>query len=152
MSLRDRINDCIANASFLDTFPNLKLIMQFEYEKVETANLGTQDLRDYRITNDTEVLAVFRSALAQPEIATRFSWANYRAAPTSISSPGAPAATNSAGQTIVEAITETTRARPTTFPKLFGTTSDGSQRAEMIELGVLVVSGLLGAWAVMRMM
>ncbi|GAA6007504.1 uncharacterized protein JCM10292_003907, partial [Rhodotorula paludigena] len=63
---------------------------------------------------------------------------------------GPPAATNSAGSSIIQAITATTRPRPTTFPSLFGSTSDGTQRAEWAELGILVASGVLGAWAVMR--
>jgi hypothetical protein len=147
----DRINDCITNSTFLDDYPRLKLIMQFEYEKVEAANSGEDDLRDYRVANASDVLAVLQSQFNAAEYATRFSWAQSRAAPTSISSAGAPAATNSAGSTIVQAITATTRARPTTFPALFGTTSDGTQRAEYIELGVLLFSGIAGAWAVMRM-
>jgi hypothetical protein len=51
---------------------------------------------------------------------------------------------------IVQAITATTRARPTTFPSLFGTTSDGTQRAEFIELGIMIVAGIGGALAVMK--
>ncbi|KAM0755405.1 glycoside hydrolase [Meredithblackwellia eburnea MCA 4105] len=143
------IADCITNTTFMDQYPRLKMIMQFEYEKVEDSNEGTQDLRDYRITNNTEVLAAFISELAP--VATRFSWANYRAKPTSISSPGAPAATNSLGSTSVQAITATTRARPTTFPSLFGLTS-GSQRQEIIELVALVTSCIIGMVSVMKML
>lgn len=125
--------------------------MQFEYEKVENSNLNVADLRDYRITNSSVVLAELLVDLAP--MATRFSWANIRATPTSISSPGAPPIqTNSAGQTVIQAITATTRARSTGFPTLFGTTSDGSMRTQMIELGILLFTGIVGALTVMKML
>lgn len=50
------------NTSFLEEFPRLKLMMQFEYEKNETDG-GISDHRDYRLTNGTDVLDGFRSAL-----------------------------------------------------------------------------------------
>lgn len=132
----------------LDQYPRIKLIMQFEYEKTETANNGQDDLRDYRLTNTTAVVDELKADLAS--MGDRFTWAQSRAPPTSISSAGAPAATNSAGSTIQQAITATTRAKPTGFPSLFGTTSDGTQRAEMIELGVMIAAGIFGAGWVMR--
>lgn len=126
------------------------MVMQFEYEKVETSNENTQDLRDYRITNASDVLAEFKVDL--DAIATRFVWATSRAQPISISSAGAPPpVTNSAGSTVVAAITQTYRARPTTFPSLFGTTA-GGQRAEVIQLAAIVVSGIAGALTVMKML
>ncbi|GAA5956278.1 hypothetical protein JCM3765_005615 [Sporobolomyces pararoseus] len=142
------LKDCVVNATLLDQYPRIKLIMQFEYEKTETANNGQDDLRDYRLTNVTEVVDELKSDLSS--IGDRFTWAQSRAPPTSISSAGAPAATNSAGSTIQQAITATTRAKPTGFPSLFGTTSDGTQRAEMIELGVMIAAGIFGAGWVMR--
>jgi len=132
----------------LDRFPRIKLYMQFEYEKVEDSNSGTQDLRDYRILNVTEVRNEFIADIAS--LSDRFTWAQSRAPPTSISSAGAPAATNSAGSSVIQAITATTRPRPTTFPSLFGYTSDGTQRAEWAELGIMVTAGMVGAWTVMR--
>lgn len=95
LSLLDRILDCITNTTMLDEFPRLKLIMQFEYAKFETDNAGDQDYRDFRFTNNTAV--VNELAVDFASIGTRFSWANSRAAPTSISSAGAPAATNIQG-------------------------------------------------------
>ncbi|KAK4057668.1 hypothetical protein OIO90_001316 [Microbotryomycetes sp. JL221] len=144
------ITDCITNVSFYDEFPRLKMVMHFEYEKYETDNLGDQDFRDFRITNDTAVVRELRADFAS--MGTRISWANSRAPPTSISSAGAPAATNieSTQSTVVQAITATTRARPTGFPSLFGTTSDGTQLAEFIELGVMMTAGVAGALFVMR--
>jgi hypothetical protein len=134
----------------LDEFPRLKLIMQFEYEKYETDNQNPpgQDFRDFRVTNDTGALDMLKADFASA--GARFSWANSRAPPTSISSAGAPAATGPGGSTVVQAITATTRARPTSFPSLFGTTSDGNQLAEFIELGIMVVAGVGGALAVMK--
>lgn len=123
--------------------------MAFEYEKYEMSNTGTQDLRDFRMTNNTGVLAELRAGILP--IADRFSWAQSRSPPTSVSSPGAPPATNSAGSTDQFAITATTRPRPTTFPSLFGTTSSAALRAEIIELGVLVASGIAGAVVLMKM-
>lgn len=142
------LKDCVVNDTMLDQYPRIKLIMQFEYEKVETANNGQPDLRDYRLTNTTAVVDELRLDLAS--IGDRFTWAQSRAIPTSISSAGAPAATNSDGSSIQYAITATTRAKPTGFPSLFGTTSDGTQRAEFIELGVMVAAGIFGAGWVMR--
>ncbi|GAA6064204.1 hypothetical protein JCM10212_001617 [Sporobolomyces blumeae] len=142
------LKDCVTNEAMYDQFPRLKLVMQFEYEKNETANDGTTDLRDYRLTNATDVVQELVADLSS--IGTRFTWANSRAPPTSISSAGAPAATNSDGSTIRQAITATTRAKPTGFPSLFGSTSDGTQRAEFIELGVMVAAGIFGAGWVMR--
>lgn len=62
--------------------------MAFEYEKYEMSNTGTQDLRDFRMTNNTGVLAELRAGILP--IADRFSWAQSRSPPTSVSSPGAP--------------------------------------------------------------
>ena len=155
-----RILDCLTNVAFLDRHPRLKLLMQFEYEKIEASNNGAPDLRDFRLTNDISVLAAFREDLVS--IGPRFSWANFRAAPTSISTPGAPSATpivtDSNGAIVTtftskqNSITATTRARPTGFPALFGTTSDGRLSAELIEVAVMVTCGVVGSLAVMKML
>ena len=155
-----RVLDCLTNVAFLDRHPRLKLLMQFEYEKVEASNDGSPDLRDFRLTNDTAVLAVFREDFIS--IGPRFSWANSRAAPTSISTPGAPSATpivtDSNGAIVTTftptraSITATTRERPTGFPALFGTTSDGRSMAEIVEVLVMVTCGVMGSLAVMKMM
>ncbi|GAA5975084.1 hypothetical protein JCM11641_000025 [Rhodosporidiobolus odoratus] len=142
------LKDCVTNTTMYSDFPRLKLYMHFEYEKTETANDRSDDLRDYRLTNISSVVDEFKADLSSA--GDLFTWANPRAQPTSISSAGAPAATNSAGESVVNAITATTRAKPTTFPSLFGTTSDGTQRAEWMELGVLLTAGAVGAWGVMR--
>lgn len=129
---------------------------------METANEGTQDLRDYRITNSTTILNQFVSDL--DALGTRYSWANSRAVPTSVSSPGAPppptslptsgGGGNSTGSQGPEGviITATTRPRSTEFPSLFGSKSDGGggQREEILELTVVVMSALMGGWVVLR--
>ncbi|GAA5858385.1 hypothetical protein JCM8547_004673 [Rhodosporidiobolus lusitaniae] len=142
------LKDCYTNTSLYQDFPRLKMVMHFEYEKIETANDGSDDDRDYRLTNNSVILNEFVADLQSA--GTLFSWAQSRALPTSISSAGAPAATNSDGNSVIQAITATTRAKPTTFPSLFGTTSDGTQRAEWAELGIVVAAGMVGAWTVMR--
>jgi hypothetical protein len=143
-----RLTDCITSQNMLTRFPRIKLYNQFEYEKTETANDGSDDPRDYRVLNNTAVLDELKADLNS--LSGSFYWAASRAPPTSISSAGAPAATNSAGSTVKQAITATTRPRPTTFPSLFGTTSDGTQRAEWAELGIMVAAGVVGAYSVMR--
>ncbi|KAH9821506.1 glycoside hydrolase superfamily [Melampsora americana] len=54
--------DCITNTTFMDRFPRLRLHMHFEYEKME-ADIGAPDLRDYRLTNVSEVLTAFQADL-----------------------------------------------------------------------------------------
>ncbi len=143
------INDCVTNTTMFETYPQLQMIMQFEYEKEESANDGSIDLRDYRITNATDVLSVFQSALSTAS--GYWEWAASQTQASSISSVGQQAPqTNSNGETITNAITATTRGRPTTFPSLFGLSSAASQMTEIVELSVLVASGVAGALAVMR--
>ncbi|GAA5899065.1 hypothetical protein JCM6882_004606 [Rhodosporidiobolus microsporus] len=143
------LKDCVVNTTFYQQdFPRIKMYMHFEHEKAESANDGSWDLRDFRVSNHTPVLNVLKEDLSSA--GNLFSWGNPRATPTSISSAGAPAATNSDGQTVREAITATTRAKPTGFPSLFGITSAGDRTAEWVELGVVVAAGVLGSWSVMR--
>lgn len=137
--------------------------MHFEFIKNETSNENTQDLRDYRITNNTLVLSEFISDLSNSGMTTRISWAAARATPTSISSPGAPPPpTNLPGSGSSQSegggtrgpegviITATTRPRDTQFPSLFGTSEAWSQRDELVELSVVIFSVVLGGWVVMR--
>ncbi|SCV68337.1 BQ2448_458 [Microbotryum intermedium] len=143
------LSDCVTNTSFLDTFPRLKLIMQFEYEKYESDNTGAQDLRDYRVTN---VSAVARELVADFRgMGTRFLWANERAPPLNYTQTPTPAATvNGDGETIIAIITATTRGRDKSFPSLFGVTGGASQKQEFIELGIMMTAFTVGALAVMR--
>lgn len=50
----------ITNATFLRTHPQIKMISLFEFQKVEE-----NDLRDFRITNDSAILNAFKQDLAQ---------------------------------------------------------------------------------------
>ncbi|GAA94870.1 glycoside hydrolase family 26 protein [Mixia osmundae IAM 14324] len=65
--------DCLTNATFFDAHPRLKGIMMFEFLK-EEYDTGTADLRDYRITNATNILSAFQSDLSS--VATRYAWAS----------------------------------------------------------------------------
>ncbi|KZT55079.1 glycoside hydrolase family 26 protein, partial [Calocera cornea HHB12733] len=66
--------DGITNETFLSTYPRLKMIMNFEWEKVESdGNIPT--LRDFRLTNATDVLDAFVQDLET--VAQRYVWANY---------------------------------------------------------------------------
>jgi len=82
------IDGCITNSSLYDTYPRLKLNMHFEYEKMEYDG-QIPDLRDYRVTNDSQVLEYFRGEIASIED-TYFSWAQTSAVPTSLSSAPFP--------------------------------------------------------------
>ncbi|SCZ90202.1 BZ3500_MvSof-1268-A1-R1_Chr1-3g01836 [Microbotryum saponariae] len=143
------LSDCVTNTTFLDTFPRLKLIMQFEYEKFESDNTGAQDMRDYRVTNATAVARELTSDFRA--MGTRFLWANERAPPLNYTQPPTPAATvNGDGQTIIAIITATTRGRDMSFPSLFGVTGGAAQKQEFIELGIMMTAFTVGALAVMR--
>jgi len=65
--------DGLTNETFLSTFPRLKMLMMFEWEKVETDG-GLSTLRDFRITNDSTVLAAFQQDLLN--VQDRYVWAN----------------------------------------------------------------------------
>ncbi|KAI8923818.1 glycoside hydrolase superfamily [Entophlyctis helioformis] len=55
----------ITNATFLDAYPKVKLISLFEFRKFEEVNtLGQPDDRDFRITNNTEILNAFKQDFA----------------------------------------------------------------------------------------
>lgn len=58
---------CITNDTLYDTYPRLKLNMHFEYEKTED-----DDLRDYRLANETAIVDGFSSAL--DAFSTRVAW------------------------------------------------------------------------------
>jgi len=124
--------DCITSDAFLDQFPRIKMLMAFEYEKYEDGNDGLPDLRDFRIANDTAVLAAFSSDMAA--FATRVSWANYREPPADIPSSGIPAdqpggtgATTSVCTKYCGQVHFTTDRNPATgAPSLFGNTRESS--------------------------
>jgi len=150
--------DCLTNQSFFEEFPRLKLMMQFEYEKNETDG-GVQDHRDYRLTNDTEVLNAFKSDLATAS--TLYSWANYRPIPTStpnvVTQTNLITTTDAAGSTIVQTSRVTTstfsfitvRNTQTAFPSLFGLVESSAMKSVAISVAVFASTcgALLGATA-----
>lgn len=52
--------DTLTSKSFQDTYPKVKMYMLFEHLKAEDGN----DLRDYRLTNDTTVRTNFLNDLS----------------------------------------------------------------------------------------
>jgi hypothetical protein len=63
----------MTNTTFLDQYSNIKLWCLFEFRKIET------DLRDWRITNNTEVLEAFKRDFAP--VAHRYVFSNYTPPP-----------------------------------------------------------------------
>ncbi|POW12626.1 hypothetical protein PSTT_04268 [Puccinia striiformis] len=51
--------DCITSPALIQSFPRLKLHMHFEHLKIEMDG-GVSDLRDYRLSNDTNTIEAFR--------------------------------------------------------------------------------------------
>ncbi|KZO97809.1 glycoside hydrolase family 26 protein [Calocera viscosa TUFC12733] len=64
--------DGLTNTSLLTAYPRLKLLMIFEWQKVETDG-GISTLRDFRITNDSQVLEAFKQDLQG--VQGRYVWA-----------------------------------------------------------------------------
>jgi hypothetical protein len=130
-------------------------MMHFEYEKNETDS-GINDHRDYRLTNKTEVLDGFKSALGTM-VGEQYTWANYRPIPTStknvVTQTNVVTTTDANGNTITETsklVTSTfsfftIRNTQTGFPSLFGEYYSSATRAVIVScamfastLGVLL--------------
>jgi len=94
--------DCITNSTFLQTFPRIKLHMHFEFQKVE-ADIGPPDVRDYRLTNTTDILTAFQNDLNT--VQNSYLWAQYRpiTKPIQVNGPGvsAPATSSFSVPTLV---------------------------------------------------
>ncbi|EJU05283.1 glycoside hydrolase [Dacryopinax primogenitus] len=68
-------SQALTNSTFLSQYPRLKLLMLFEWSKVETdSNIST--LRDFRLSNASEVLSAFQEDLAP--VLQRYVWASPR--------------------------------------------------------------------------
>ncbi|KZT52689.1 glycoside hydrolase family 26 protein [Calocera cornea HHB12733] len=65
--------DGLTNRTLLSAYPRLKLLMLFEWQKVE-ADAGISTLRDFRITNATDVLQAFRADMQA--VQGTYRWAN----------------------------------------------------------------------------
>jgi len=93
--------DCITNTTFLDLFPNIKMIQMFEHEKLEFDG-GVPDYRDYRITNVTEIAQAFAADLAA--MADNWTWATpLTTGEVATTAPASPVGT--ATTTVVQPIT-----------------------------------------------
>lgn len=79
--------DCITSATLFQTFPRLKLLMHFEHEKLEMDG-GNPDMRDYRLTNDTDTLNAFKADLST--VLPFMVVSGYRPLPARIPSSGRP--------------------------------------------------------------
>ncbi|OAV87113.1 hypothetical protein PTTG_29564 [Puccinia triticina 1-1 BBBD Race 1] len=94
--------DCITNTTFLQAYPRIKLHMHFEFQKVE-ADIGPPDVRDYRLTNTTEILTAFQTDLNT--VQNNYLWAQYRpiTRPIQVNGPGvsAPATSSFSVPTLV---------------------------------------------------
>ncbi|KAJ3038032.1 hypothetical protein HDV00_001076 [Rhizophlyctis rosea] len=84
------------NATFLDTYPKIKFMCQFEIAKIETAAGNAPLMRDFRITNNTAIWSAFTADLAP--VKDRYIWASASSAPVaSGGSNGTQSGSNPAG-------------------------------------------------------
>lgn len=144
------------NVTFFQEHIRLKMMMHFEYEKNETDS-GIDDHRDFRLTNKTEVLQGFQSALATM-VGEVYTWANYR--PIPVSTPNVVTQTNlvtttdANGNTVVETSKVTTstfsfitvRNTQTGFPSLFGDYYSSATKAVIVSCAMFAstIGVLLG--------
>lgn len=141
--------DCLTNVTLFDTYPRLKLMMQFEYEKNETDG-GINDHRDYRLTNHTDVLQGFQSDLAT--MGNVYTWANYRPVPTStpnvVTATSIYTTTDSNGAVITgtsKVVTSTfsfitVRNTQTGFPSLFGEYASTALRSVVVSVAMFATT------------
>jgi len=141
---------CTLNNTFYTSYPRIKLMMHFEYVKTEIDG-GISDLRDYRITNATDVLAAFQADLSPA--ATQFAWANIRQAPASIPSAGRPADLPGGSQSVSSTsglVFQTARILDLGSPSLFGVTAGANRAVELgFGIGLTLVAGLVGGYSVL---
>lgn len=139
------VNDCLTNRTFFQQYPRMKLMMQFEYKKNETDG-GIPDSRDFRLTNKTDVLNGFKSALAG--VADIYTWANYRPIPTSTPNVATQTSiyttTDSHGVLVTTTAAFTTstfsfitvRNTQTSFPSLFGNLPSSAAKAVVVSVAM----------------
>lgn len=141
--------DCITNSTFMQTFPRIKLHMHFEFAKVE-ADIGPPDVRDYRLTNRTEILTAFQTDLNT--VQNNYLWSSFRpiTRPIQQSGPGvsAPSTVSFSVPTLVLQTARNPQA--TALPTLFGVKrhSGVSKRSTDISraLCAVGVSSLILMW------
>ncbi|KAH9443658.1 hypothetical protein KEM48_009771 [Puccinia striiformis f. sp. tritici PST-130] len=111
--------DCMTNTTFLQAFPRIKLHMHFEFQKVE-ADIGPPDVRDYRLTNKTEILTAFQTDLTA--VQNNYLWAQHRpiTRPIQVNGPGV-SAPSTASFSVPTLILQTARnPLASGLPTLFG--------------------------------
>lgn len=143
------MSGCTFNETFYDTYPRLKAFFQFEHAKEENDG-GIADYRDYRVTNQTQVLAAFQSHLSAG--ATRFQLATPTTLPLGLQTTGRPAnlpgGDGSNGTTsAVGIVFQTQRVFDIGPPSLFGATA-GAQRA-LQAATASIFAGLAGGAALL---
>ncbi|MBW0541169.1 hypothetical protein O181_080884 [Austropuccinia psidii MF-1] len=136
--------DCITSTDFFRQFPRVKMTMHFEHLKMEVDG-GKNDLRDYRLTNDTATLEAFKADLTS--VIGSYVVAGYRPLPANVQASGRP--TSSPGVTKDQnqtGIVFQTERKPlvTGPPTLFGNRKgSGSKNFEFS--GLSLMTGLMGA-------
>ncbi|OAV95369.1 hypothetical protein PTTG_05428 [Puccinia triticina 1-1 BBBD Race 1] len=79
--------DCITSPAIVQSFPRLKLHMHFEHVKLEMDG-GKPDLRDYRLSNDTDTLAAFKQDFSA--VSANFIVPAFRPLPPGVPALGRP--------------------------------------------------------------
>ncbi|KAJ3163612.1 hypothetical protein HDU86_000195 [Geranomyces michiganensis] len=79
----------LTNTTFLATHPQLKAVCLFEWTKPEE-----QTMRNFHVTNDTDILAAFKADFEDPTVISRYFFAG---SATITTDPSAPAADPAAG-------------------------------------------------------
>lgn len=139
--------DCITSTTFLNQFPRLKLTMHFEHEKLETDG-GNSDLRDYRLTNDTAMLAAFQADLqtvlplyVQPSPRERPAGIPAQGRPTAVpgtSTPGSPQGSTPTGGIVFQTARVPLVTGP---PTLFGVKRKSAASSNWDGVTVAILSG-----------
>ena len=132
--------------SFYDTYPRLKAFFQFEHAKIEyDSNIA--DLRDYRVTNQSQVLAAFQSQLSTAS--TRFLFATPTQLPLGLQTTGRPAglpgASYNSTTSTVGIVFQTQRVIDLGPPSLFGVTAGAQQALQAATISF--TAGIAGAAA-----
>lgn len=131
--------DCITNTTFMDLFPRLKLHMHFEYEKME-ADIGAPDMRDYRLTNVSEILTAYQNDLNT--VQDRYHWAQYRVPTQPIQTTGPGVSAPKTASLAVPTLVLQTLRNPlaTGLPTLFGTRAASDAWKLTVPIGISALS------------
>ncbi|KAI8453730.1 glycoside hydrolase superfamily [Phakopsora pachyrhizi] len=133
--------DCITNTTFMERYPRLKLHMHFEFEKPEADN-GPLNLRDYRLTNKTEVLQSYQADLNN--VQDRYLWATYRPITRPIQTVGPGVSAPASLTATVPTLVLQTQRNPvvTGLPTLFGARHSSSTKKRLDVTGTMMIVGI----------